>query len=175
MKLTPRVRKATVFLEDDTQFSDNFVRVLNKPQRPSSPAGKVAKKRKQSKRYSVARNTQIAAASPAGSSASQVAEARLARSTLSHDEKHMSHAVAESGVLTHRWEFALKRGGYSAYSLRASHELEKAYSDWLMNPHVDVRSVHQGDWEVFLDFHCMEQQNISAKDRKTRKIRRVMI
>ena len=68
--------------------------------------------------------------------------------------------MAQRGAATHKWQFLENNGKFVDYQKKASLEVEKAYASWMVNPHIDVRSVQSGDWEYMVDFNLNQQQNM---------------
>lgn len=77
------------------------------------------------------------------------------------------------GLSTHKWQYKNDAGKWADYDKAASEEVEKAYANWTVNPHVDVRSVHSGDWDYMIDFNLLTQTNIRHAAHKVRSIQRV--
>lgn len=102
-----------------------------------------------------------------GAPASPVAPA------LTRKESQSADKLYRRGTQTHKWQYVNDRGAWADYDKKASDEVELAYASWLVNPHVDVRSVLSGDWEYMVDFNQMQQQNTKHNAHKIRKIRRV--
>ena len=94
---------------------------------------------------------------------------------LSKSQSATANTLFRRGTETHKWQFQLGNGEYKDYAPDASQAVELAHSSWLLNPHIDVRSVKSGDWEYMIDFNLMQQQNIGHGSHRIRKIRRVPV
>lgn len=110
--------------------------------------------------------------SPAAKLARQVSEA--AEVSLSRQQSAKAEKLFRAGCLSHKWQYKNDSGKWADYDKNASAEVERAYASWLVNPHIDVRSVHSGDWDYMVDFNLMTQQNIRHQAHKIRSIQRVV-
>jgi hypothetical protein len=104
-----------------------------------------------------------------------VALAESAVTGLTRQQSQSVGQLARQGSTSHKWQFKMDSGAWADYAPAANKEVEKAYASWLVNPHVDVRSVHSGDWHYMIDFNLNQQQNIQHAAHKIRDIRRVAL
>jgi hypothetical protein len=149
MKLEERVRKPFVAFEVDA------LQFLVKPLPKKKSSKKTAKKD----------------TAPAAKLARQVSQA--AEVSLSRQQSAKAEKLFRAGCLSHKWQYKNDSGKWADYDKGASEEVERAYASWLVNPHIDVRSVHSGDWDYMVDFNLLTQQNIRHQAHKVRSIQRI--
>jgi hypothetical protein len=76
-------------------------------------------------------------------------------------------------ILLFKWQYWADTNKWADFDGPASKALEKAYADWMKNPHVDVRSVKSGQYHYMVDFNMMQQQNVDHSAHRVRKINRI--
>lgn len=94
---------------------------------------------------------------------------------LTRQESAKAERLFRQGTRTHKWQYKNDSGKWADYDKAASDAVEAAYASWLVNPHIDVRSVHSGDWDYNVDFNLLTQQNIRHQAHKVRQIQRVPV
>ena len=173
MKLPDRVRKTVEPFENE--FLSLLAPMLAPRDRPAAHgrAGGASQATSSKKPKSA---TKAAAAAPkkvAKKPSSAASFVIPAPPPLTRKESLQADQLFRRGSQTHKWQFVDDKGHWSDYDGDASREVERAYSNWIMNPHIDVRSVKSGTWEYMVDFNLMTQQNIKHAAHKLRQIRRV--
>eukprot|EP00331_Platyophrya_macrostoma_P001655 CAMPEP_0176419228 /NCGR_PEP_ID=MMETSP0127-20121128/7925_1 /TAXON_ID=938130 /ORGANISM="Platyophrya macrostoma, Strain WH" /LENGTH=170 /DNA_ID=CAMNT_0017799671 /DNA_START=105 /DNA_END=617 /DNA_ORIENTATION=- len=169
MKLEPRERKQIVAFET---YASSYILPKLKPKKKASKkkVNAVAKKGKKD-----ASSILLKAKSTSGSGASLLSAPTADEIPMSRQQSAKRDRLFREGIATHKWQYKNDQSRWADYDKKASDEVERAYASWLVDPHIDVRSVHSGDWDYMVDFNMMTQQNVRHHAHKVRQIQRVPI
>lgn len=168
MKIAERERKATQFME--TEFAE-MLRIMLGPKY----ALKKKSKKTHAKKVKTAKKATAVKTKRAPKTSAPMMRPAAPPPALTREETQRAAALARKGSQTHKWQYMGDNNKWADYHPDASKVVEKAYSEWLVHPYVDVRAVHSGDWDYMVDFNTMQQQNIKHPSHKMRKIQRVPV
>jgi len=176
---TPRERKPTQFLEFACLDSFKVYVLPRKVRKPTKV--KDAKPVKVAKTSAARKKTTKVAKKAPKRVAKKVPlpSARILNVVPSALVRTNSKSGSQVGTLERgnssafKWQFWDDGNKWADYDLAASKVLERAYADWMKNPHIDVRSVKSGYFNYMVDFNMMQQQNVSDPKHRIRKIQRV--
>eukprot|EP00331_Platyophrya_macrostoma_P014720 CAMPEP_0176466194 /NCGR_PEP_ID=MMETSP0127-20121128/37751_1 /TAXON_ID=938130 /ORGANISM="Platyophrya macrostoma, Strain WH" /LENGTH=173 /DNA_ID=CAMNT_0017859323 /DNA_START=66 /DNA_END=587 /DNA_ORIENTATION=- len=172
MKLEPRERKQIVAFETHASY---YILPKLKPKKKASKK-KVNAVTKKGKKKDASSSLLLKAKSTSGSGTSLLSAAPTADEIpMSRQQSAKRDRLFREGIATHKWQYKNDQSRWADYDKKASDEVERAYASWLVDPHIDVRSVHSGDWDYMVDFNMMTQQNVRHHAHKVRQIQRVPI
>eukprot|EP01084_Bolivina_argentea_P089382 161289_1 len=138
-------------------------------------AGKKTKKAAKVEKAAAKKATKKAAPKKKGLSkqdSTTIGGVTIGGATLTRTQSGKVEELARAGALTHKWQYQNDAGNFQDYDVEASGAVEMAYASWVIDSHIDVRSVASGDWEYMVDFNLVQQQNVKHSAHKVRKIRR---
>jgi histone H2A len=165
-RITPRALMLAIRYDADLGSLLQNVTIASAGALPTAGAGS-AKKAKAAKATGAKKKT--------GGATKGSAVAAPTIAGLTRQESAQADKLFQKGTVSHKWQFKNDYGTWSDYAADASREVERAYAAWVVNPHIDVRSVMSGSWNYMVDFNLMQQQNIQHQNHRVREIRRVAV